>query len=423
MLSLALIAAASCGDGLTGDLAGGASGRGGTGGAGGMAGTSSGGGAGTAPDGGGGTPSGGRGGTAGGGSGGTAGGGSGGTAGGGSGGTAGVGSGGTAGMGSGGTAGGGSGGHGDDDGGSTTDSSLEASTSDAPIVGDGGADAPAEGGTNAPTDGGGGETRDDAASGRPCSVLDHFGAPVPVMGLNDASASVATARFSPDELTAYLAILHGGQPDIYVARRPDRSSPFGAATPFANLNGPGWEANATVTADGLTLFMESSRMGYFDLFESIRLSTAVDFPAPVELTALHTTGEGAPYVTPSGGALYFHRYDNDFNLYRVAITPTGFGPAEPLSVNTTADEHNPIVSPDELTIYYRHDDGGSGPYIWMATRASLNDPFGTPTSLPELNVPYPPPQPSWISPDACRIYVEEADSTGGYWVFMAERPH
>jgi hypothetical protein len=144
---------------------------------------------------------------------------------------------------------------------------------------------------------------------------------------------------------------------------------------------------------------------------------------PTELLDLHVYGEGNPYVTPDGGALYFHSYRNyNFDIYRARRTATGFDPPESLSINTAGTESVPVVSPDEKTIYFYRDGDIPGPKgIWMATRESATDPFGMPVSLAELEVPYPPASPTWISPDGCRLYFQEVDPQYGFGIYVAER--
>jgi len=137
-------------------------------------------------------------------------------------------------------------------------------------------------------------------------------------------------------------------------------------------------------------------------------------------------GEGSPYVVPDGSALYFHVIRNgNYDVYRAKKTPTGFTAPESVSINTSVTDARPVVSADELTVYFYHDAEARGPAgIWMATRRSVNDPFGQLISLVELNAfsslienPYP----FWISPDGCRLYFGDEDPQGSFWVYVAER--
>jgi hypothetical protein len=273
-------------------------------------------------------------------------------------------------------------------------------------------------------DGAGPDGAPDSVVPRVCTPLQRFGAPTPVTGLNEASHGVISARFSPDELTAYLGMFRATQPDIFVATRGKLSDPFGAPTPLPFVNTTTTEEFATVTADGLTMYLDSTRP-YYSLFVSTRPATVAEFSPAIELDYLHVSGEGAPYVLPDGSALYYHTYRaNNFDVYRAQkrATASDFAPAQPVSINSNGDESVPVVSPDELTIYFFHTGDTRGPDgVWMATRGSVSEPFAAPVGLPELNDPYPPASPTWISPDGCRLYLQQVDAFGGFWVYVAER--
>jgi hypothetical protein len=257
-----------------------------------------------------------------------------------------------------------------------------------------------------------------------CPSSQAFGAPTLVPGLNLVSASVVSARFSPDELTAYIGMFQGAQADNFLATRSSRSEPFGTPISMPNLNTPALEDYASATGDGLTLYFESTRQGYFSLFSSTRASLTASFPSPTGLARFHMGDEGAPYVTPDGGALYFHgrRTNNLLGIYRAQKTATGFAAAQVLSVSAKYEEANPVVSPDELTIYFRRTGDASAPDgVWMATRSSVTEAFGPAVSLLSLNIPNSQGAPTWISPDGCRLYLQQVDSSSGFWAYVAER--
>ena len=84
-----------------------------------------------------------------------------------------------------------------------------------------------------------------------------------------------------------------------------------------------------------------------------------------------------------------------------------------------------MVTPDELTIVFTSDRMGPGTHggldMWIATRSSTAEDFGPPLNLHELNSPRTE-GPTWISPDGCRLYFDQATPTG-QGVFVASRPH
>jgi len=218
-------------------------------------------------------------------------------------------------------------------------------------------------------------------------------------------------------------MFRGSQPDFFVTTRASRSEPFGTPTLLASLNTPWIEEFATVTADGLTVYIDSNRRaGYFGLYVSTRGSTTQAFPTPIEVTDLNIYGEGAPYITPDGSAIYFHSVRDHISndIYRAKKTATGFATPVSLSINTPGNEGRPVVSADELTIYFFF--GGETTGIGMATRSSVADPFGPPIDLAEINNLLQYPYPFWISPDGCRLYFGDQDEVeSDFSVYVAER--
>jgi len=117
---------------------------------------------------------------------------------------------------------------------------------------------------------------------------------------------------------------------------------FGTPTnlgPIVNSSSIDW--SPSISADGLTLYFASNRPGGFgdsDLYVATRK------------TSNHDWGE-----------------------------PANLGPA----VNSSAPENDPSISTDGLSLYFRSNRPGGygGQDIWIATRATTNDDWGTPVSL------------------------------------------
>lgn len=278
-------------------------------------------------------------------------------------------------------------------------------------VGTGGqGDAAGTGGAASSGNGGASEGNPGGRNGATqCPVSQSFGALTAVAGLT-GQEGVSFTRFTPDERVAFLTSMSGGYGDIATSFRASLSEPFGSAGLLASLNGPGDDGAPTVTDDGLTLYFHSTRSGGYRLYSATRPRVDVEFSPPAELTALNVYGEGNPYVTRDGSALYFHSWrDGSNDLFRAARTTAGFEVPEKLAVSTsTFDEYDPVVSPDELTVYYAVIGSADGKHdgIWMATRSSKLEPFGNATALSEIHSDYVGvPVPSWISPDGCRLYV------------------
>jgi Tol biopolymer transport system component len=63
-----------------------------------------------------------------------------------------------------------------------------------------------------------------------------------------------------------------------------------------------------------------------------------------------------------------------------------FQAAVPLSINTTAYERDPFLTPDERTLYFSSDRAGSMSYdVWVATRNAITDAFSNPMRATEVD--------------------------------------
>jgi len=273
-----------------------------------------------------------------------------------------------------------------------------------------------------------------------CSPFTPFNAPALVPGMNIAvPGRDFEPRLSPDELTVYFArvTLTTTPPwgyDLYVATRSSVSDPFGEAVRLDELDTPAIEADPFISADGLTLFFASDRGRASQntrIFFAMRSSLLDSFSSSQEYVTLSSPvpeqGDGGPYFLPDASAVYFHssRRAGDSDIYRAPLGGAGAGTPVLVSSTITSDnEFEPVVTPDDLTLYYtstRQDAGAKGGTdIWMVTRPSKQSDFGPPVNVSELNTAtfeYS----NWISADGCRFYFTRGDQTIGLWVYMAER--
>jgi Tol biopolymer transport system component len=245
-----------------------------------------------------------------------------------------------------------------------------------------------------------------------------------VDGVNGTNATDRGARLSPDELTVYFhSDRGGGSLDLYTGSRSSRAAAFSGVTALSAVNDPSTaDAWPTVTADGLSLFFEAQRTGVPEVWIATRSTVVAAFssPAPVANVGSMTA---QPFVMPDGSALYFIVVPGD--LYRAERGPSGqYGtPVMVTTVNTPSLEYLPVLTPDELTLYFgsnRADPPAKGDFdIWMSTRASRTDNWQPPVNVQELNTAAEE-LPTWISSDNCRLYFNRG-SGGPSKVFVAER--
>jgi hypothetical protein len=283
-----------------------------------------------------------------------------------------------------------------------------------------GGTAGAAGGPGVGGGGGQGGAGAGGAGGAPkCGPDTVFDPPVLVDGVNVAvDNSSDAAQLSPDELTIYFGSNRPGDMagwNLWTATRPALGLPFTGVTPLSQVNSSADEDGPSVTADGLNLYYckgAGVNTGPYNIYRSTRASTAVAFGPAALVPNVNISGtvNGMVYVVPDGSALYQVSTVDAAGqeIYRAqAAAGGGFDPPVHLSeLGSSADESDPVVTADELTIYFgsTRGNGAGGIDIWTASRTSTAQPFGTPRNVSELNTSAND-APSWISPDGCRLYI------------------
>ena len=134
----------------------------------------------------------------------------------------------------------------------------------------------------------------------------------------------------------------------------------------------------------------------------------------------------SPYFREDGSALYYasNRIQaNQLDIYRASWNGAGFALASAVAeLNSPANEFDPVITPDELTIFFISDRAGGrgGLDIWTATRPSTSAPFSAPANLTELNTSADD-IPTFVTADACTIYFA-FNGPGHYVQYVASRP-
>jgi len=198
-----------------------------------------------------------------------------------------------------------------------------------------------------------------------------FGEAVNLGPTVNSAANEGPGTISSDELELYFWDCYFPRPggfggwDIWVTRRSSVSESWVEPVNLGLLiNTEHDDAKPSISADGLTLYFCSNRPGGYgglDLWMSTRATITDDWGAPVNL--------GEP-------------------------------------VNGEADEAFPCVSTDGLELYF--DSGRPGGYgdwdLWVAKRASTDDPWGEPVNLGDaINTPFYDSSP-YLSPDGRLLF-------------------
>jgi serine/threonine protein kinase/Tol biopolymer transport system component/tetratricopeptide (TPR) repeat protein len=264
-----------------------------------------------------------------------------------------------------------------------------------------------------------------------------FGEPTKLGPTISTSEVDAMPCSSPDGLELYFN--HGptdATADIWVSRRATPDSPWG---PSSNLgpvvNSPGGNGPGSMSADGLSLYLFSTRSGGFgsyDIWVTTRLTVQDDWGVPTNLGPVVNTGfrDQDPLISPDGLELYFTSdRPGGFGgrdlwvTKRVTVSdawgaPTNVG----ATVNSPSDEWYSAISPDGLLLILTSNrpggcgsGGALGLYdLYMTRRATKNDPWDAPVNLgPIVNGP------SWdscpnISADGSTLYFARVTNLATY---------
>ena len=206
---------------------------------------------------------------------------------------------------------------------------------------------------------------------------------------------------------------------------------FGTPTNLGpTVNSSAWDANPSISADGLSLFFQSERGGGFggdDIWVTRRATSSDPWGTPVNLgpTVNSSSHDFCPCISADDLSLFFtsdrpggYGYYDLWVTWRATTedpwgTPVNLGP----TVNSSASEVDSAISVDGLTLFF----GGysSGPQrpggfgmsdLWVTTRKTKHDPWTEPVNLgPTVN-------------SASTDYVPSISADGLMLFFGSNRP-
>jgi hypothetical protein len=148
-----------------------------------------------------------------------------------------------------------------------------------------------------------------------------------------------------------------------------------------------------ISHDGLELYFSSQRPGGYgrkDIWLARRDTVNSPWQEPINLgPAVNSqASEIEPAISPNGLELYFRWWD-DWNLRRCTRVSKDAPWSSPIIVGPPIgyDAWSPDISADGLSLYFASSRGGYGKDdIWVATRTTINDPWGEPVNLgPNVN--------------------------------------
>ena len=316
-----------------------------------------------------------------------------------------------------------------DDGGSTAGASSGAGSGDSGSGG--GGDSGASNGGDSGFGGSGGDSGAGGGGGSddwPCDRDgDFLGSSS--LAINQTAQLPWALHLTSDELTLVFTSLG----DLYTSTRNDVNQEFTIASALGGVNTTADEWTVSLSGDGLALAFDTTRMvnPYFKIYTASRTSRTGAFTGVTKDPILNVntvnTSDGHPFLLPNGLVLYMVSTRNgSFDMFRAGRSSrtAAFAGLAPLStLNTTSREYFPVVTPDELTLYFASDrtdlpnEGGLD--IFVSRRESKLENFGPPENVAELNTredEYP----NWISEDGCRLYFHTRTPT--IEAFFARKP-
>ncbi len=164
-------------------------------------------------------------------------------------------------------------------------------------------------------------------------------APPVLQSALNSSAPDSGVQLSADGLTLHFSSFRSGDWELWAATRPAIGAPWTAPVHVAALGDPAVDDHPWLAASGLEIWFSSARSGgagASDILRATRASVGGSWSSPTFVTEVNSAGaESAPSITADGLELFFYS--------------TGWG--------------NP---------------SGTANSLFVATRASTTQPFGTP---------------------------------------------
>ncbi len=207
--------------------------------------------------------------------------------------------------------------------------------------------------------------------------------PVNLGPIVNSSAQELHPWISADDLSLYFVSIRSGgygSGDIWVATRETIDAPWGEPVNLGpTINTANYEADMCISSDGLNFYFAaqnwSGSYGGWDIWLATRPTIEDPWAEPVNLGPPINTyaTDGGMCLTADGLTLFFasRRLHGDLDIYVTTRATTSHPWPEPVNlgpdVNTSADEHYPVFSPDGLTLYFRSNrlGGFGGQDIWQ----------------------------------------------------------
>ena len=220
----------------------------------------------------------------------------------------------------------------------------------------------------------------------------------------NSSADEYDPAISADELELYFNSYRPGglgEADLWVTTRKTKADPWGSSVNLGpTVNSPAGDKAPSLSADGLSLYFSSGRpagIGGQDLWVTTRKTRSSPWGQPANLgpTVNSAANEHSPYISADDLTLYFAEQPDQLerpggsgngDIWVTTRktkrdpwgTPVNLGP----TVNSSAWDQAPSISDDGLSLYFDSERGGvDESAIWVTKRKNTSEPWGTPVKL------------------------------------------
>jgi hypothetical protein len=241
-------------------------------------------------------------------------------------------------------------------------------------------------------------------------------AATPVPGVN-SSGTESDPFLSPDELTIYVT-----NGDIRVATRPAITAAFSTPVKDTALSSPENDYKMSVTADGLTAFVSTRSAGAETrVRRGIRPTTAQPFNLDNMYVGMVNDGRDQwdPHISGDGLRLYLSP-DNGNNQHVAVATRTSldtpFGTSQLITaLASSVKDNDHTLTLDERVVVFSSDRSGARA-LWYAVRSTSDGSWGTPELLPGAEASD---DGAHLSADGCHIYLV-SDRAGNADIYVAD---
>lgn len=207
--------------------------------------------------------------------------------------------------------------------------------------------------------------------------------------------------------------------DIYVARRATSSDAWSLASPVTNLNTSYAETTMKITGDGLTMFFTSDRGGDPDIYMSTRANRSAPWEAPILVDELSTPGgDYAAFAQSNLRHVIWCAGDTVgqeslFTSDRASTSAMWGAPARITELDEAAISECDPNEPHPRAMYYstQHLTGGTTYDIYRVSRANVTDPYGSRTKVEGISLDGFNDRDPWVSADE-RTMVFSSDRDG-----------